>query len=93
MNYSLMGPSLIFGKYTNSGEFIFGKLDLMAGSAFMDNIGFMAKAELSGNVRLKSDFTFGVSFGVQHHDIKNGKGLSNDSDPTAIFGASLGYFF
>ncbi len=91
--YWLMGPSLILGKNTNTGEFLFGKLDLMAGSAFIENVGFMAKAELSFNVKLKSNVSFGVSAGAEHHQIKKGTGLGTNSDPRGIFGVNLGYFF
>ena len=92
--YWLLGPAMLFGTPEGKAGNIFGKIELLAGTSFDSDLGLVTKADLSGNVELGAGLSFGLGLGALYIDLKNSKGLLQNTDELSFMvSTNLSYAF
>lgn len=87
--YWLIGPSI-----TMQEKLFVGKLDLMAGTSFDNNLGLISKAEVSFHYFIEKNFSIGLNVGGIYLNAKDQNGVIKDRRELGVtYGVVSGFRF
>lgn len=95
--YWLLGPSFIFGNLDLLGKvkhFYFLKLDMVAGTSFKRDVGFILRSDMALTYVFDNGFYGGLGLGGSYLSGQSGKAIIHYSSDTSIhFLIKTGVFF